>query len=174
MNLVIVLSVLLGIASSNAQPRPLLLQANQGEQRARVPLAGIKRLKMFTIKVDASNGGARNFVMIREDFPPGATIRSHRHLHEDEILLTENGKIRVRVGDDEAVLGPHATVFIPQNTWVTLTNVGSETIRLVAIFDRPGYDAYLRCSSVPAGQPARTLTRRQDEACAKAGDVEYR
>ena len=112
--------------------------------------------------------------MLTEDFPPGARIRAHRHFHEDEIIYTENGTIWARVGDREAVLGAHATVFVPHNTWVEIRNVGSQTVKLVAIFDRPGYDAYLRCASTIAGETPRLLTKQEDGACAKRGDVEYR
>jgi quercetin dioxygenase-like cupin family protein len=171
----IALMVLPLVNSAGSTSQPLLLQADQGERRTRLPLADqpVRRIPTFTIKIDAFNGASRDLVMLTEDFPPGAAIRPHRHLHEDEILYAENGTIWARVGNRVAVLGPHATVFVPHDTWVTIKNVGSQTVRLVAVFDRPGYDAYLRCSSTIAGGTPRPLTKREDNACAERGDVEY-
>jgi quercetin dioxygenase-like cupin family protein len=156
--------------------QPLLLQAGQGERRVRLPRPGfnLRGLPTLIMKVDPQNGGSRSLVMLAEDLRPGAVIPWHRHLHEDEIVYTENGSIYAHVGNRAASLGPHATVFIPHDTWVTIKNTGTQTIRLIAIFNHPGFERYLRCTSVAAGRPAHTMTPSEVHACIRLGDAEYR
>ena len=174
-----ILGLLLAAAAALApqeQPQPLLLQSSQGEQRVRLPRPGVdvQRLPRFTVKVDPRNGGSADLLMLTEDMPAGAVIPWHRHLHEDEIVYTENGTIDVRVGNMQSRLGSHATVYIPRGTWVTIRNAGSGTIRLVAVFNKPAFGAFLRCVSVPPGMARRPLNRNQLAACMKKGDVQYR
>jgi quercetin dioxygenase-like cupin family protein len=170
-----ILFVLAATAPPSAQ-HPLLLQDSQGEQRIRLPRPGVnvQKIPSFIIKVDSQNGGARNLLMLSEQLKPGAVIPWHRHLHEDEIVYTENGTIHARVGDQEATLGSHATVYIPRNTWVTIRNLGAVPVRLIAIFDRSDFDTFLRCTSRAPGETLRTLSKRDATACQRAGDVEYR
>lgn len=168
------LIVLFPISALAAQP--VLLQANQGEQRTRVPRPGfnVKQLPSFIIKIDPQNGGSRGLVMLTEDLRPGAVIPWHRHLQQDEIVYTETGTVRARVGNRSATLGPHATIFIPRRTWVTIENAGAETVRLLAIFNRPGFERFLRCISVPAGTPVHALTQADVNTCYRLGDAEHR
>lgn len=156
--------------------QPLLLQSDQGEQRTRMPRPGynVKRLPTFIIKVDPENGGSSDLVMLTEDLLPGAVIPWHRHLNQDEIVYTESGTVLAQVGDRSASLGPHATIFIPRKMWVTIRNNGPATVRLLAIFNRPGFEQFLRCISVPGGQPIHALTQAQVDACYRLGDAEHR
>jgi quercetin dioxygenase-like cupin family protein len=156
--------------------QPLLLQANQGEQRTRLPRPGVnvKKLPTFIIKVDPQRGGSNDLVMLTEDLLPGAVIPWHRHLRQEEIVYTENGSVYARVGNRSGTLGAHATIFIPRNTWVTIKNTGSTTIRLIAIFNRGGFEKFLRCISVPTGQPVHAMTQAQVNACYSLGDAEHR
>jgi hypothetical protein len=56
---------------------------------------------------------------------------------------------------------------------IELENIGSETIALVFIFSAPGFEDYMRCVSVPAGQERTTITREELRRCAHAGHVVY-
>ena len=64
-------------------------------------------------------------------------------------------------------------VFFPLNTWVSLRNTGTEPIQLIFIFSAPGFDEYMRCSSVPEGQPAPPIPLEDLSKCAHEGHVEY-
>ena len=156
--------------------QPLLLQADQGEQRTRLPRPGfdVKRLPTFIIKVDAKNGGSQSLVVLTEDLLPGAVIPWHRHMHQDEVVYTENGTVYAQVGNRATSLGAHATIFIPRRTWVSIRNNGSVTVRLLAIFNHPGFEKFLRCISVPIGQPVHPLTQAQVDTCYSSGDAEHR
>ncbi len=92
---ILVITIVILFPASASASQPLLLQADQGEQRTCMPRPGVNvgRLPTFIIKVDPQNGGSRNLVMLTEDLLPGAVIPWHRRLHEDEIVFTENGTV---------------------------------------------------------------------------------
>jgi oxalate decarboxylase/phosphoglucose isomerase-like protein (cupin superfamily) len=69
-----------------------------------------------------------------------------------------------------------ATVFIPANTWVSVSNIGSDTISAVAIFSAPGFEDYMRAGSVREGEKNVPLTEAEDAATGKlhSHDVIYK
>lgn len=129
----------------------------------------------YARKPHLSRPAARpDLVLITEELLPGAVIPWHRHLDQDEIVYTENGTVYAQVGDRTESLGPHATIFIPRKTWVTIKNSGQTTVRLLAVFNHPDFAQFLRCISVPAGRQGHALTRTQVDTCYRSGDAENR
>ena len=55
----------------------------------------------FILKVSPQNNGSEHLVLITEDLPPGGSIPKHKHLGQDEILLTQTGTVDVWLGDEE-------------------------------------------------------------------------
>lgn len=165
-------------ASAPINERPLILTPNQGEKREWRPLASlpaaVKKLGFFTIKIDRQNGGSPEFWFGTEDMLPGAEISFHRHLHEDEVLYIPSGIAYAHVGSLEGDAPAGSIIFIPRNTWVSVRNIGKTTIPLLFAFNAPGFDRFMRCESVRAGQSAPPLSDREDKLCSKLGDVEYR
>jgi hypothetical protein len=76
-----------------ARGEALILQESDGERRLhRPPPGALSNLTApFILKVDRSNGGAPEFVMLTEDIPPGQAISPHRHPHSDEIIFIHGG-----------------------------------------------------------------------------------
>jgi hypothetical protein len=157
-----------------AQQQPLLLRADDGEWRARLPRPGLGLASSFILKVDQRNGGSPDLLFLSERLHPGDQIPWHRHLHQDEIVYIESGSIAVHVGNRIGTLRAHGTLYIPRHTWVTIRNANSEDVRLLAIFNQPAFGRYLRCTSVPEGQPTHRLSKSELAACRRLGDVEYR
>jgi len=59
--------------------------------------------------------------------PPGARPPGvHRHPHQDERITVVDGRICVRVGDEEREYGPGESVFLPRGVWHDFWVVGSE------------------------------------------------
>src|SRR5215469_11803046 len=133
------------------QPRPLILEKNEGELRERRPREAPMASKEFFIKVDRKNGGSEHMWLGAEDIPPGGLIPKHKHLGQDEILIIQSGSAHAWLDTQERDVHAGAVIFIPSDTWVSLKNTGSETIRLAFVFSAPGYDEFMRCTSVPAG-----------------------
>src|SRR5690349_1676249 len=70
-----------GHAPLQAQPRPAVIAANEGERRF---LRG--GAAPLLIKVDPITTGSRRLVVGSSDLPPGDAIGLHRHLQEDEVI----------------------------------------------------------------------------------------
>ena len=176
LNAVAICAVLGGVATGapsvtsngaiSTRATPLILEKNEGERRIWRPIEGAKGWDAqpgpFVLKVDRHNGGSSHFVFATEDLPPGATIDRHRHPGADEILFLQNGSARVSLGDRTREVHGGATVFIPENTWISVTNIGTDAISIVAVFSAPGFDDYMRAESVPEGQKITPLTKAED------------
>jgi len=159
--------------------KPLIIEKHEGELRVRRIPADSASVPMsmpsseFMLKVSPKNNGSQQLVLGTEEIAPGGRIRKHKHLRQDEILLIQTGTARVRVGDMEREVHAGGLVFLPRNTTIELENIGSEPIALVFIFSAPGFEDYMRCVSVPAGQERTTIAREELRRCAHAGHVIY-
>ena len=155
-------------------PTPLILERNEGELRERRPREAAMASKHFFIKVDRKNGGSQQMWMGTEDIPPGGLIPKHKHLGQDEILLVQTGTAHAWLGTQERDVHAGAVIFIPSDTWVSLKNTGTEVIRLAFVFSAPGYDDFMRCTSVPANDPVTARVSQQEFVdCEHKGHVQY-
>lgn len=162
-------------ATRAAAPTPLILEKDQGEKRIRRPIDGSSpAASIFFLKVDPQNGASRRFVMGLEEMAPGGVIPMHKHLAQDEILFLEDGIAHVTLGSRQQDVHGGATVFIPQGTWISVKNIGAQPIRVLFVFSNPGYETYMRCTSVPYGQPVKPLSLKQRDACMAQGEVMYK
>jgi len=167
--------------SAGIQANPLILEKSEGEHRVRrpketlTPRPGETRIPLFTIKVDRKNGGSQEMWLGTEDIAPGGLVPRHMHHGQDEILLIQSGSAHVWLGTQERDVHAGAIVFIPSDTWVTLKNTGNEDINLTFVFSDPGFDDYLRCTSVPADSPSSSavLSREELKACQHQGHVMF-
>jgi oxalate decarboxylase/phosphoglucose isomerase-like protein (cupin superfamily) len=85
----------------------------------------------------------------------------------------ETGTAHVWLGAQERDVHAGAIVFIPSDTWVSTKNTGNENIRLAFVFSDPGFDDFIRCVSVPAGEPSQKLTPEEFKECQHQGHVEF-
>ena len=153
-------------AVNTSKVTPLILEKNEGERRAWRPIEGAKGWNAvpgpFILKVDPHNGGSSHLVLGTEDIPPGESIDRHRHPGADEILFLQNGRARVHLGDRTREVHEGATVFIPANTWIEVTNIGTDAIHAVFVFSAPGFEDFMRAESTPEGQKITPLTKAED------------
>jgi quercetin dioxygenase-like cupin family protein len=156
--------------ASQAAPKPLLLEKNEGERRIwRAPPPG-----GFFLKVSPKNNGSQHLVMGTEDMAPGDEFPTHKHLGQDEILYVEKGSVHVHLGNQEGDLHAGGTVFIPANTWVSVKNEGTETVSVVFVFSAPGFEDYMRCDSVLPNEKVTPLSTEEQKGCAHQGHVIYK
>jgi mannose-6-phosphate isomerase-like protein (cupin superfamily) len=140
-------------------PMPEVLELNQGERRVR---RGSRDSTEVTIlKVDGQNGGSPDLVMGYEHVAPGRTIMPHRHLVADEIIFVHEGSGVAEVGELKKPFGTGATIYIPKNVRVSVHNTGSVPLAIAFFFSKPGFEEYLRDTSVPAGQPIPPMSSEE-------------
>jgi quercetin dioxygenase-like cupin family protein len=157
--------------AANAETKPLILEKGDGEHRVRRPRETPMPTADFTIKVDPKNGGSRHLILGTENIPPGGQIARHKHLGQDEIVLIQTGSAHVWLGREERDVHAGSLVFIPAETWIALKNTGDENISLVFVFSSPGFEEFLRCTSVPEGSPAPPLSSEEFQACQHHGHI---
>jgi quercetin dioxygenase-like cupin family protein len=163
-----------GAPSAGTTVKPLVLEKNEGELRTRRihTDASISASAQFMLKVSPKNNGSQHLVAGTEELAPGAAIPKHRHLIQDEILLLQSGMAHVWLGDQESDVHAGGLVFIPENTWISLKNTGTEPAGLTFIFSAPGFEDTMRCNSVPAGEAPTKITPEQQKECAHMGHAE--
>ena len=154
--------------------KPLLLETNEGELRTRRPRPQPSPASQFILKVGPKINGSEHFVVGTEQIPPGASIPTHKHPTEDEIVLIHSGMAHVVVGEQERDLHAGGMVFIPANTWIGLKNTSSEPLDVTFVFSAPGFDEFQRCISVPAGQTPTPMTEAELGECQKPGHMIYK
>jgi quercetin dioxygenase-like cupin family protein len=164
-------------ATNAIKPTPLILEKNEGERRVVRGWPGHPDPgETFILKVDPENGGSSHLVFMTADLAPGGEIVTHRHPGADEILFLRTGTARVHLGDTVRDVHAGSTVFIPANTWISVSNIGSDIISAVVVFSAPGFEDYMRAGSVREGEKNVPLTEAEDAAIQKqhSHDVIYK
>jgi quercetin dioxygenase-like cupin family protein len=141
-----------------------ILEKQEGERRVHRSAGTATGNAPFILKVDPKNGSSKHLIMFTEELPPGAAIPRHKHPGAEEILILQTGKTRVHLGDIVKEVGAGATVFIPQDTWISAEVIGNEPVSLVAIFSEPGFEEYMRAISVREGEPNTPISKPELEA----------
>ena len=160
--------------AGDTKTTPLILEKSDGEHRIRRPRETPIPTGQFTIKIDRKNGGSQKMWLGTEEIPPGGVIAKHKHFGQDEILLIQTGIAHVWLGTQERDVHDGAIVFIPSDTWISLKNTGNENINLAFVFSDPGYEEFMRCVSVPAGEPSSVRVSRDELGeCQHKGHVVY-
>ena len=151
------------VSTAESQPTPLVLAIDQGERRVR-RAQNIGLSSPFILKVDAQNGGSPDLVMGYEDIAPGQAIAPHQHQQADEIIFVHRGSGVVELGTRTVSFGTGATIYIPKHVRIAVRNTGAEPVSIAFVFSRPGFEAYLRDTSVPEGEPVRPLSTAERTA----------
>jgi quercetin dioxygenase-like cupin family protein len=156
---------------------PLILEKNEGERRVVRGWPGHPQPgETFILKVDPKNGGSSHLVFLMAEIGPGGEISAHKHPGADEILFLQTGTARVHLGDAVRDVHAGATIFIPANTWIAVTNTGSDVISMECVFSAPGFEEFMRDGSVREGEKNVPMTEAEDAASQKrhSHDVIYK
>lgn len=161
-------------AASSSGTQPLLLEKNEGELRTRRPRPQPSPASQFMLKAGPKINGSQHLVVGTEQIAPGASIPTHKHPIEDEIVLIHSGTAHVWVGEQQRDLHAGGLVFIPANTWVALKNTSTELLDVTFIFSAPGFDEFQMCISVPAGTTPTPMTELDLQRCQAPGHMIYK
>jgi quercetin dioxygenase-like cupin family protein len=77
--------------------------------------------------------GATGVSLLVNTADAGAAVPVHRHTVEEAVMMFE-GRIWVRVADEEHLIGPGETVIIPPNTVHAWGNAGPTTARMLWVW----------------------------------------
>jgi len=100
--------------------------------------------------------GAKKFSAGIVLLKPGKGHTTHDHPGCEEILYCISGYGKQTVAGEEKELKPGMMVFIPADVPHSTINTGWETLKLLAIYDPPGPEEFLKtlpdCKVLPAGE----------------------
>jgi quercetin dioxygenase-like cupin family protein len=68
---------------------------------------------------------------------PGQSQKPHRHATSDKVYVVLEGRCRFRVGAEEEVHGPGASIFAPSGAEHGVTNDGPDSARLLVLMTPP-------------------------------------
>ena len=141
------------IGGTTAMSTGLILAAGEGEHLIRRQYG-----YPLIIKVDPINGGSKHMLVGTEEIPAGKSIPVHKHSHADEFIVLQEGTASVTLGARRQTANAGAMIFIPENEWVGLENVGQGTMKILFVFSAVGFEEYLRATSVPEGKEVRPFS----------------
>jgi len=133
-------------------PTPTIIPADGGEHPVRrwgYPL---------TIKVDPVTTGAHSFSIGTEIILPGKEIPPHRHRHTEEVVVVQDGIVEAVVGNKSRNLTAGGMAYAPPDTWMSFKNHSKRPDTVLWIFPQPGFEQYVRATSVKLGQPVKPLS----------------
>ena len=93
----------------------------------------------FRVVVAGTETGG-HAVVITVDMPPGLHVDAHTHDTEDQINIVISGRVRFRVGDEHAVLGPGGVLLMPRFVEHELWNDSDQFAQLVEMYTPPGME----------------------------------
>jgi quercetin dioxygenase-like cupin family protein len=82
----------------------------------------------------AGSTGAESLCVMEQLCDPGAGAPPHRHHGVEEVILVLEGRARIHVSGEETELGAGDSVVFPASSWHGFSNVGTDSLRIVAIF----------------------------------------
>jgi mannose-6-phosphate isomerase-like protein (cupin superfamily) len=92
--------------------------------------------------IDGVETGGR-FALVEHPIAPRALAAPvHVHEHEDEYTFVLEGRVGVRIGDEERVAGPGELVFKPRGIPHAFWNAGDEPARVLELISPAGFEAY--------------------------------
>lgn len=77
------------------------------------------------------NSCVRQQSLAEARLPPGAATRPHYHAATEEIYYVLSGRGRMRIGNQERLVGPGDAIAIPPGSVHTIATVGNETLKFL-------------------------------------------
>jgi quercetin dioxygenase-like cupin family protein len=82
------------------------------------------------------------FCLLTDRLPAGWSLPPHRHVDESETITVGTGRLWMRVGGEEVVLGPQASVHVPAGVVHEGRVVGEESVARVVVFSPAGMERF--------------------------------
>jgi quercetin dioxygenase-like cupin family protein len=111
---------------------------------------------LMTIHAEAADTNGK-FALIECVTAPGCEPPLHIHRQEDEMFYVIEGRLKVFRGNEELLLGPGDSGFLPRNVAHTF-KILSKQARFLAYITPAGFEEYFRT----IGRPAQDLTPEEN------------
>ena len=136
-------------------------------------LTGRRKVPM-NIKISKAQHGVENISFCTEDIIPGRTLRTHKHLHNDEIIFINNGEGLFTLDEKAIEVKSGAVIFVPRGVWHGLVNTGKENIRMVFQYSPAGFEEYFIENGTRVGTPFIERTAEEFATAEKKYGMVYK
>ena len=136
-------------------------------------LTGRRKVPM-NIKISKAQHGVENISFCTEDIIPGRTLRTHKHLHNDEIIFINNGEGLFTLDEKAIEVKSGAVIFVPRGVWHGLVNTGKENIRMVFQYSPAGSEEYFIENGTRVGTPFIERTAEEFATAEKKYGMVYK
>jgi quercetin dioxygenase-like cupin family protein len=118
----------------------------------RIALVGVGSTITIVAGGDATDGG---FALLDYELAPGfAGLPPHIHQHEDETAYVLEGRLLVRLGASEHLLGPREFILLPRGIVHAHRNPGQEPVRFLSLLTPAGFEqCFLDIDALMEEQP---------------------
>ncbi|MBU7023592.1 MAG: cupin domain-containing protein [Theionarchaea archaeon] len=102
-------------------------------------ISGIKKIPERTSKllISGKTHGATNLSMGMAIVPSGSEIPWHEHPEQQEVMMVVEGKGRAIIGDEEEVVTPGSTFFVPEGIRHRVQSIGNGDLKIVWCYSPP-------------------------------------
>jgi len=83
--------------------------------------------------IDRTTSPVTQCSLAEEMLPPGATVAPHRHEVLEEVYYILEGAGRMTIGEEQRQVGAGDAIYIPRTCRHTLTNMGTEPMRILLV-----------------------------------------
>ncbi|MDJ0644503.1 MAG: cupin domain-containing protein [Flavobacteriaceae bacterium] len=109
------------------------------------------RINRHLIKVD-KHVGSENLGLGVYELASGLKVPIHKHEHEDEILVIDEGKGIGYVGNKSKEVKDGSIIFIPKGVWHGVHNTDSKKMKITWIVSPPIFPEFLKDKEPGSGE----------------------
>jgi mannose-6-phosphate isomerase-like protein (cupin superfamily) len=133
-----------------------------------------RRKVPITIKISKAQHGVSGISFCVEEMNPGAKMRVHKHLDNDELIFIHRGQGTLTLEDQVIEVKTGAVAFIPRGAWHGLDNTGSEKLHMIFQYSPAGFEEFFIENGTPVGMPAKERSEEELTATAKKFGMVYK
>ncbi len=120
-----------------------------------------RRKVPITIKISKAKHGINGISCCVEEQSPGRKMRVHKHLHNDELIIIQQGEGTMTLDESSIEVKAGDMVFVPRDTWHGLDNTGKENLLMVFQYSPAGFEEYFIENGTLVGEPPKIKTEEE-------------
>ena len=133
-----------------------------------------RRKVPISIKISKARHGIDGISFCRELMKPGATMRVHKHLNNDELIFIHSGQGTLTLGDELIEVETGAVAFVPRGTWHGLNNTGSGELQMIFQYSPAGFEEFFIENGTQVGMMTKERTEKEYSLTAEKYGMVYK
>jgi mannose-6-phosphate isomerase-like protein (cupin superfamily) len=128
----------------------------------------------LTIRVSRLKDSVDTISLCTEEIQPGGKIPVHKHLHEDEFFIFQNGSGTIEIDGAEFPIKPGTMGCVPRATWHSINNNSTELLIFTFGYSPAGFEDFFRQIGTAKGLPFKAKTSLEIKSIAEKYGMAYK